>query len=201
MLSWALKYKGKNKSLICLGGNRYVLYEVTSKYNPSLGYSKSIQSFIGVITEENGLVLKKKRDNNESNYLEYDLSHFLYLNFKRSIPRSLGRTTDVVYVDHIIKLIIVKYIFDGADEDMTYLCIDDGKEIKEFRRKISDVRINDGSKKLNEFLRQKITDENDLNLLKNYLRLITVRKDEEVNIYGTLRNLLVPLVNNFNKCN
>ena len=112
MLSLALKYKGKNKSLICLGGNRYVLYEVTSKYNPSLGYSKSIQSFIGVITEENGLVLKKKRGNNESNYLEYDLSHFLYLNFKRSIPRSLGRTTDVVYVDHIIKLIIVKYIFE-----------------------------------------------------------------------------------------
>ena len=30
MLSWALKYKGKNKSLICLGGNRYVLYEVPS---------------------------------------------------------------------------------------------------------------------------------------------------------------------------
>ena len=66
---------------------------------------------------------------------------------------------------------------------MTYLCVEDGKEIKEFRRRISDVRINNGSKRLNDFLRQKITNENDLNLLKNYLRLITVRKGEEVNIY------------------
>lgn len=198
MPSWALKYKGKNKSLKYLGGDRYGLYEVTSKYDPSLGYSKSIQSFIGVITEENGLVLKKKKINYESNYLEYGLSHFLYLNFKRSIQRSLGRTTDVVYVDYIIKLIIIKYIFGCADEDyidMTYLCVDDCKEIKEFRHRISDVRINNCSKRLNEFLKQKITDENDLNLLKNYLRLITVRKDEEVNIY--VNEKLKGLINHY----
>lgn len=187
MPDWALKYKGKNKSLKYLGNDRYGLYEVTSKYDPSLGYSKSIQSFIGVITKDKGLVLKKKRINVNAKYLEYGLSHFLYVNFKRNIQRSIkAGTNDSLYVDYMIKLIIVKYIFGSTfDEyiDMTYLCKDDSINIKEYRNRISDVRINNGAIRLKEYLKNKVNSLDELNLLENHLRLIVVREDEDKNIF------------------
>lgn len=184
MPSWALKYKGKNKSLKYLGNDRYGLYEVTSKYDASLGYSKSIQSFIGVITKDKGLVLKKRKVNDKANYLEYGLSHFLYVNFKRSIQRSIKYYSNDN--DYLVKLIIIKYIFNDLNDeyiDMTYLCVDDGKDIKEYKSKISDVRINNGVIKLKENLKLKISNINDLCLLENYLRLITIREKEEINIF------------------
>lgn len=187
MPDWALKYKGKNKSLKYLGIDRYGLYEVTSKYDPSLGYSKSIQTFIGVITKDKGLVLKKKRINVNAKYLEYGLSHFLYVNFKRNIQRSIkAGNNDSLYVDYMIKLIIVKYIFGSIyDEyiDMTYLCKDDSINIKEYKNRISDVRINNGATRLKEYLKNKVNNLDDLILLENLLRLMVVREDEDMNIF------------------
>ena len=181
----ATKYKGKNKSLKYLGNDKYGLYEVTSKYDPSLGYSKSIQSFIGVISKDKGLVLKKRKVDDNSAYLEYGLSHFIYLNFKRNIQRSIGKG-DSVYIDYLIKLIIVKYVFGQIyDEylDMTYLCIDKVNEIKEYKNKISDVRINNGAKRINTYLSKIIQDEKELNLLINHLRLITIKASQDVNVF------------------
>ena len=185
MPSWATKYKGKNKSLKYLGNDRYGLYEVTSKYDSIKGYSKSIQTFIGVISKDEGLVLKKKRVNDKADYLEYGLSHFLYLNFKRNIQRSIGKG-DSKYIDYLIKLIIVKYVFGQAyDEfiDMTYLCLDRADEIKEYKNKISDKRINNGANRINTYLSRCINDDKDLNLLINYLRLINIRDTKDINIY------------------
>ena len=185
MPSWATKYKGKNKSLKYLGNDRYGLYEVTSKYDSIKGYSKSIQTFIGVISKDEGLVLKKKRVNDKADYLEYGLSHFLYLNFKRNIQRSIGKG-DSKYIDYLIKLIIVKYVFGQVyDEfiDMTYLCLDRADEIKEYKNKISDKRINNGANRINTYLSRCINDDKDLNLLINYLRLINIRDTKDINIY------------------
>ena len=185
MPSWATKYKGKNKSLKYLGNDRYGLYEVTSKYDSIKGYSKSIQTFIGVISKDEGLVLKKKRINDKADYLEYGLSHFLYLNFKRNIQRSIGKG-DSKYIDYLIKLIIVKYVFGQVyDEfiDMTYLCLDRADEIKEYKNKISDKRINNGANRINTYLSRCINDDKDLNLLINYLRLINIRDTKDINIY------------------
>lgn len=185
MPSWATKYKGRNKSLKYLGNDRYGLYEVTSKYDSIKGYSKSIQTFIGVISKDEGLVLKKKRVNDKADYLEYGLSHFLYLNFKRNIQRSIGKG-DSKYIDYLIKLIIVKYVFGQVyDEfiDMTYLCLDRADEIKEYKNKISDKRINNGANRINTYLSRCINDDKDLNLLINYLRLINIRDTKDINIY------------------
>ena len=185
MPSWATKYKGKNKSLKYLGNDRYGLYEVTSKYDSIKGYSKSIQTFIGVISKDEGLVLKKKRVNDKADYLEYGLSHFLYLNFKRNIQRSIGKG-DSKYIDYLIKLIIVKYVFGQVyDEfiDMTNLCLDRADEIKEYKNKISDKRINNGANRINTYLSRCINDDKDLNLLINYLRLINIRDTKDINIY------------------
>lgn len=185
MPSWATKYKGKNKSLKYLGNDKYGLYEVTSKYDSSKGYSKSIQTFIGVISKDEGLVLKKKRVNDKANYFEYGLSHFIYLNFKRDIQRSIGKG-DSKYIDYLIKLIIVKYVFGGVyDEfiDMTYLCFDSASEIKEYKNKISDKRINNGAKRIDTYLSRRISDSKDFNLLVNYLRLISIRDTSDINVY------------------
>ena len=191
---WATKYKGKNKSLKYLGNNKYGLYEVTSKYDKLLGYSKSKQSFIGVISEDKGLVLKKRKVDDNTAYLEYGLSHFLYLNFKRNIQRSIGKG-DSIYIDYLIKLIIVKYVFNEVyDEyiDMTYLCIDNASDIKDYKNKISDVRINNGAKRINNYLKKVIEDEKDFNLLISYLRLITVKDKQDIDIYihDNLKGLL-----------
>lgn len=185
MPSWATKYKGKNKSLKYLGNDRYGLYEVTSKYDSIKGYSKSIQTFIGVISKDKGLVLKKKRVNDKALYLEYGLSHFLYLNFKRNIQRSIGKG-DSKYIDYLIKLIIVKYVFGQVyDEfiDMTYLCLDKADEIKEYKNKISDKRINNGANRIDTYLSRCINDNKDLSLLINYLRLINIRDTKDINVY------------------
>lgn len=184
MPDWALKYKGKNKSLKYLGNDKYGLYDVTSKYDKELGYSKSIQTFIGVISKDEGLVLKKRRVNNNAAYLEYGLSHFLYVNFKRSIQRSVKYYSNDK--DYLVKLVIVKFIFgDISDEyiDMTYLCADDSKDIKEYKAKISDIRINNGVVRLKDTLKLKVSDLNDLNLLENHLRLITIRDKEDINVF------------------
>lgn len=184
MPDWALKYKGKNKSLKYLGNDKYGLYDVTSKYDKELGYSKSIQTFIGVISKDEGLVLKKRRVNNNATYLEYGLSHFLYVNFKRSIQRSVKYYSNDK--DYLVKLVIVKFIFgDISNEyiDMTYLCADDSKDIKEYKAKISDIRINNGVVRLKDTLKLKVSDLNDLNLLENHLRLITIRDKEDINVF------------------
>lgn len=184
MPDWALKYKGKNKSLKYLGNDKYGLYDVTSKYDKELGYSKSIQTFIGVISKDEGLVLKKRRVNNNAAYLEYGLSHFLYVNFKRSIQRSVKYYSNDK--DYLVKLVIVKFIFgDISDEyiDMTYLCADDSKDIKEYKAKISDIRINNGVVRLKDTLKLKVSNLNDLNLLENHLRLITIRDKEDINVF------------------
>ena len=168
-----------------MGNDRYGLYEVTSKYDSIKGYSKSIQTFIGVISKDEGLVLKKKRVNDKADYLEYGLSHFLYLNFKRNIQRSIGKG-DSKYIDYLIKLIIVKYVFGQVyDEfiDMTYLCLDRADEIKEYKNKISDKRINNGANRINTYLSRCINNDKDLNLLINYLRLINIRDTKDINIY------------------
>lgn len=184
MPDWALKYKGKNKSLKYLGNDKYGLYDVTSKYDKELGYSKSIQTFIGVISKDEGLALKKRRVNNNAAYLEYGLSHFLYVNFKRSIQRSVKYYSNDK--DYLVKLVIVKFIFgDISNEyiDMTYLCADDSKDIKEYKAKISDIRINNGVVRLKDTLKLKVSDLNDLNLLENHLRLITIRDKEDINVF------------------
>lgn len=184
MPNWALKYKGKNKSLKYLGNDKYGLYEVTSKYDKHLGYSKSIQTFIGVISKDEGLILKKRRIDNNAVYLEYGLSHFLYINFKGNIQRSIKYYSNDK--DYLVKLVIVKYIFgDISDEyiDMTYLCVDDVKDIKEYKNKISNVRINNGAIRLKDTFKTKVSDLNDLNLLENYLRLIIIRDKTDINVF------------------
>lgn len=194
MPSWVLKYKGKNKSIKYLGNDRYGLYEVTSKYDKELGYSRSKQTFLGVITSESGLVLKKRKINDEADYLEYGLSHFVYINFKRDIQRSL-HSTDSVQTDLLIKLVIVNYVFNDTSDasiSMCYLCINDIDELIEYRDKITNARINQASNKINTLLKGKVSDITDYNALINYLRLIVVRKDEDIHIHinDNLKGLL-----------
>ena len=194
MPNWVLKYKGKNKSIKYLGNDRYGLYEVTSKYDKQLGYSRSKQTFIGVITKENGLVLKKIRVNDEADYLEYGLSHFVYTNFKRDIQRSLHSNTGN-QTDLLIKLVIVNYVFNDTSDasiSMCYLCINDVDELIKYRDKLTNTRIIRASNKINTLLKEKVSDIADYNALINYLRLIVVRKDEDIRIHvnDNLKGLL-----------
>ena len=66
---------------------------------------------------------------------------------------------------------------------MTCLCKDDSINIKEYRNRISDVRINNGAIRLKEYLKNKVNSLDELNLLENHLRLIVVREDEDKNIF------------------
>ena len=194
MPNWVLKYKGKNKSIKYLGNDRYGLYEVTSKYDKDLGYSKSKQTFLGVISKESGLVLKKRKINDEADYLEYGLSHFVYTNFKRNIQRSL-HTTSSIQTDLLIKLVIVNYVFNDTSDasiSMCYLCINDIDELIEYRDSITNARIIRASNKINTILKEKVSDVADYNALINYLRLIVVRKGEDIHIHinDNLKGLL-----------
>ena len=59
---WVYKFKTKGTTVKKVG-NRYYLYETTSKRVPGKKYPQPIEKYIGAIDEEKGLIKKKVRSN------------------------------------------------------------------------------------------------------------------------------------------
>ncbi len=109
--NWALKYKTKGTTIRKKGKNSFGLYKVTSQYVKG-GYPKTIQTYLGVITEE-GYFPKKEEPSEE--VLEYGLSNFIYSSFHRSLQRScygsVGEDKEILII-----LAIIHYIFNDLSE-------------------------------------------------------------------------------------
>lgn len=171
---WVEKYRGKGRTVRKVRDG-YGLYQCTSVYDPTLKYPRSVQTYLGMITEKDGFIPKKSSaTDTPSLCLEYGLSHFIMANFKRNLTRSTyNGDPDIVILG------IVFYIFGSVDEPFiraTY--ITHGREnelIDRIGKGISNNRLKSISNKINKLMTEKVSDPDDRNILEKLLFLTVIR--------------------------
>lgn len=94
---WAEKFRAEGKTIRKVRTG-YGLYECTSTYVPGQKYPKSVQKYLGMITEKDGFIPKKSVSDTASFSIEYGLSHFIISNFKRDLQRSVFNSDMAVVV-------------------------------------------------------------------------------------------------------
>lgn len=166
---WAEKYRGKGRTIRKVR-NGYGLYKCTSKLEPGKPYPKSIQTYLGMITEKDGFIPKKS--DRSAVYLEYGLSHMIWLNFKRDTIRSMyGGHEDEA------RLAVIQYIFGSVDEPYlkaSYLTYAKADDLAGISAKINMRKIVNAAKKLEENIRTRIPDESEYRLVTKMLFLCVV---------------------------
>ncbi len=187
---WVEKYRGKGKT-IRKTAYGYGLYKCTSVYDKEKGYPRSIQEFLGVIDEEKGFIPKVKR-NSSPEYIEYGLSTFIMLNFKRELKRSAyGSGKD----ERLIKVGVINFIFNSYSKQLikhSYLTyLDD--DVLNYIDSVNPKRVNTISKKIDELFKSKIIDETDRLNLINILRLSVI--DPETLIKPVISEDIKDIVN------
>lgn len=171
---WAEKYRSKGRTLRKVRDG-YGLYECTSIYVKGEKYPKSKQTYLGMITETDGFI--PKRSNTPSgHYLEYGLSHFLLLNFKRDLERSTFSGSE-----DIVTLGIIFFMFGSIDEIFirsTYLTRGIEKRlIARAEKGINERRLRTVSNKINSLLEEKIPDDHCRLVLVKLLYLAVIDKN------------------------
>ncbi len=179
---WAEKYRTKGKTIRKVR-NGYGLYECTSIYVPGQKYPKSVQKYLGMITEKDGFVPKKSISDYQTHSIEYGLSHFIITNFKRDLQRSSYNSN----MD-VITLGIIFYIFGSIDPvflSSSYISIHYEKDLSKIADSFSIRRIKAISNKINTLLKEKISDESDRLILTKLLSICTIPNgsDPDIIIY------------------
>lgn len=178
MPDWVLKYKTKGYTVRFQSG-QFTLIKVTSVRTPDKPYPQLIQEHIGVITEKDGLIPKKIRPDQEGDIvrLEYGLSYFLYLNFKRDLKRHIYSNEGEFNRQLILTACIIQYLFEDIDEQylsLTHLPritgIDNFQHLTPKRRATA-IRL---EKRMKESLEQAIPDAPARRALLFKLRSITL---------------------------
>ena len=175
---WVKKYHVKGTSIKKLK-NGYALYKCTSVYDKDKGYPKSVQAYLGMITEDKGFIMKRQE---RPEYLEYGLSSFIMRNYKRDLLRSS--------YDHnilLVKLGIIAYVFKSLDDivfDSTYLSIDDKDKLLELNKTINIRRIRTITNKIDSLLDRDLKE--DRGLIERLLLLVVIEKgrDEDTVYYS-----------------
>ena len=163
---WVEKYRSKGHTIRKVRDG-YGLYKCTSVYVPGAKYPKSVQEYLGMITEEDGFIPKKAVADHPV-YIEYALSRFIWLNFKRDLLRSSFQGQE-----GFIRLGVVEYIFGDVTEDLIKLSfISDGceDELAAALGSSSRQRIHNIAKKIDELLSRRIPDPVERNVLESLLR-------------------------------
>lgn len=164
---WVEKYRTKGQTIRKVR-NGYGLYKCTSTYEPGAKYPKSVQTYLGMITEKDGFIPKKSVSNHPS-YIEYGLSHLIWTNFKRTLVRSTFSGDE-----DVVRLGVIQYIFGSVREELIPLSfISDGMEKQLCQRlgTVSPARIKTVSNKTDTLLSEKIPEREDRFLLEALLRM------------------------------
>ncbi len=163
---WAEKYRTKGHTIRKVR-NGYGLYRCTSVYVPGAKYPKSKQTYLGMVTEEDGFIPKKSTSEHPS-YIEYGLSHLIWSSFRRDLRRSSFNGDDL-----FVRLAIIKYIFGSIrDEviDATFLSDGMEQELRQRAASSSDARIGRLACKVDALLSEKIRVPEDRLVLESLLR-------------------------------
>lgn len=174
---WAEKYRKKGRTIRKVRDG-YGLYECTSVYVKGQAYPKSVQKYLGMITEKDGFIPKGHSVSSQRQYIEYGLSHFIMINFKRDLVRSLNGGSE-----EVVKLGIIYYMFQSISEIFirsTYLS--HGVEDILIRRSssgISQSRLNNVCNRIKALMKEKIPDEEERRILHHLLLLSVIDRDSE----------------------
>ena len=174
---WAEKYRGKGRTIRKVRDG-FGLYECTSVYVKGQKNPKSVQKYLGMITEKDGFIPKKHSVSSRRQYIEYGLSHFIMLNFKRELARSLNSGSV-----EVMKLGIIFYMFQSISEIFirsTYLS--HGMEDALIRRAsagISQSRLSNVSNRIKALIKEKIPGEEERNILHHLLLLSVIDRESE----------------------
>jgi hypothetical protein len=168
---WAEKYRTKGHTIRKVRDG-YGLYKCTSVYVKG-SYPKSVQEYLGMITEKDGFVPKTAFSANPS-FVEFGLSRFILANFKRTLQRSSfnnGAQGDV------IALGIVHYIFGGVEPwfiNATYLSQGKADDLIRRADAVSPSRIKAVAAKIEKLLGRDIPDREERHTLKTLLLLCVI---------------------------
>lgn len=168
--AWAEKYRQKGRTLRKVR-NGYGLYACSSVYVKGQKYPKSVQMYLGMITEKDGFIPKVVHS---SEYLEYGLSHMILSNFKRDLERATysGQI-------EIVSLGIVLFIFDGIDPCFirsSWILREQADNLIAYSKRASMKRIKAVSNKIHSLLAGRIPDPAERNIVIQLLRLCVLEK-------------------------
>ena len=174
---WAEKYRGKGRTIRKVR-NGYGLYECTSVYVKGQKYPKSVQKYLGMITEKDGFIPKGLTISSRGHYIEYGYSHFIMMNFKRDLTRSLNSGSP-----ELLRLGIIYHMFGSISEVFirsTYLSHGMEEElIQRAANGIAQQRLKRVSNRINSLLKEKIADEEERNILHQLLFLSVIDSESE----------------------
>ncbi|MSS59263.1 hypothetical protein FYJ51_10185 [Erysipelotrichaceae bacterium Oil+RF-744-GAM-WT-6] len=186
---WAEKYRGKGRTIRKVRDG-YGLYQCTSVYQPGQKYPKSVQKYLGMITEKDGFIPKRSdAPSVSSRCLEYGLSHFIIANFKRDLCRSGYSASEMIVIFGVLQ-----YIFGDVNEVFirsSYLCI--GKEeelLYRLSQGLSPNRMKKMTNTIEKLIAEKIPDEKERNILIKLLFLTTIHEtaDPKSAVYPSKAN-------------
>ena len=167
---WAEKYRTEGHTIRKVRDG-YGLYRCTSVYVKG-AYPKSVQEYLGMITEKDGFVPKTVVSQNPT-FVEFGLSHFILTNYKRTLQRS---SFNNAAGGDVIVLGIIYYIFKSIKPcfiKATYLSW--GKTDLICRAdKISASRIKALATKIERLLERDIPDEEERRTLVALLLLCVI---------------------------
>lgn len=146
---WAEKYREKGRTLRKVRDG-YGLYQCTSQYVKGQKYPKSVQTYLGMITEKDGFIPKRSLTAPKV-FLEYGLSHFIMANFKRDLERStFGASPE------LLRLGIIYYLFGSINDTFirsTYISHGMEEElIQRYEKGVSSRRLTTLSNKIESSL-------------------------------------------------
>ena len=171
---WAEKYRGKGRT-IRKTRYGYGLYQCTSVYVRGQKYPKSVQKYLGMITEKDGFIPKKSDKLDSADLVEYGLSSLIFLNFKRDLQRSVFNGDKKL---NRTRLAIVYYLYHSFQPRFLKLsrltCCD--SKLSEIALKVETGSIKMLSGKISVLLEMKIPDAEDRNYLLGYLRQVCVSR-------------------------
>lgn len=172
---WAEKYRGKGRTIRKVRDG-YGLYQCTSVYQPGQKYPKSVQKYLGMITEKDGFIPKRSdAPSVSSRCLEYGLSHFIIANFKRDLCRSGYSASEMIVIFGVLQ-----YIFGDVNEVFirsSYLCIGKEEELLErLSQGLSPNRMKKMTNTIEKLIAEKIPDEKERNILIKLLFLTTIHE-------------------------
>ena len=156
---WVEKYRGKGRTIRKVR-NGYGLYECTSVYVPGMKYPKSVQTYLGMITEKDGFIPKGSSPRSSSSRIEYGLSHFIMANFCRDLIRSSYNATR-----EFVVLAVVYYLFGNTDPQFirsTYVTHGMEKQLDTVAGKLAnDRKLSNLCKKIDTCITERIPDKKD----------------------------------------
>ena len=154
----------------------YRLIKISSKRVPGKKYPVLQQEFIGIIDKDKGLIPKKTYPSLSADSLEFGLSNFIYLNFRRDLQRLVfGGDRNFIYS----RLAIIFYIYGSVDLrflKLSFLSCRD-EELQNCSLKCSIKRLSSMAGKIDLFLASAIPDDSDRLYLISYLRQVTVSRN------------------------